>query len=216
MRLFYISSDPTEFCTTKATLTLDPHIALSSILHCTNHFIHSRINSIYKIVCILLNSMLQMTVLTMDPHILLNSILHVAIHFMYSRINSSYQILNFSLHLWYYFTYHQILLNPTLQTTTWTMDPHIILSSILHFTNHFINNQVIQNSILSPDHLRLSQFHQILIKTRLYLTNFIMSDEVVHNEIVGYILATYQMLISHCIYETSLLTIRSHWILWQH
>ena len=146
--------------------------------------------------------MFQMTTLTMDPHIILNSILHFAVHSIYSWINSSYQILSFSLHLLYYFTYHQILLNPTLHTTNWTIDPHIVLSSILHFTNHFINSQVIQNFILSPDHLRPSQFHQILMKTRLYLKNLIMNDEVVHAEIVGYISATYQIPISHCIYET--------------
>ena len=160
--------------------------------------------------------MLQMTTLTMDPHIVLGSILDFAIHFIYSKINSSYQILNFSLHLWYCFTYQQILLNRTLQMTTGTMDPRIVLSSILHFTNHFINNQVIQTSIFSPDDLRPSQFHQILMKTMLYLTSRIMNDEVVIAEIVGYILAIYHILISHRIYETSLLTIRSHWILWQH
>ena len=77
--------------------------------------------------------------------------------------------------------------------------PHIVLSFILHFTNHFINNQVIQSI---P-----SNSNEILMKTSLYLTNFIMNDEVFHAEVVGYILATYQILISHCIFETSLLTI---------
>ena len=36
-----------------------------------------------------------------------------------------------------------------------------------------------------------------------------MNYEVVHAEVVGYILATYQILISHCIFQTSLLAIRS-------
>ena len=97
-----------------------------------------------------------------------------------------------------------------LQMTTLTMDPRIVLGSILDFTNHFINNQVIQTSILSLDHLRPNQFHQILMKTMLYLTSRIMNDEVVHAEKVGYILAIYQILISNRIYETSLLTIKSN------